>query len=311
MLPVAFGSEAIAITHQHLSSQARQLFEPLEVLEVGAESVVTSVIEEFLDGNVFAELIAYRCLEFFLRVVLRIERVHFSQFLVFRIDVSFRNSIYLIHEFTDRPIVNRPAELNLSFYFITFGNSYVTHGITETADADMEAFVVSYSYILPISDFLLDFLVTPVAINNLVVNVQTGVKIAVFTVAMSTLVEVHVIKVNRSVGNFVEILGSQMQERFLQEFRAANPVLGRREGVHPGDDTSYFIMVVDILHELRDAISRGHNAFADDLIRQFAAGIEFVHNVLRVTFYIFELFFTIEMLAACNKPKFIIFYFQH
>ena len=99
---------------------------------------------------------------------------------------------------------------------------------------------------------------------------------------MRTLVEVHVVKINRIIRNVVEILRSQMQQRFLQELRAANPVFSRREGMHPGDYTSNFIMIIDFLHEVRDALSRRHNALANHFIRQLAAGIELFRHIFHI-----------------------------
>ena len=128
---------------------------------------------------------------------------------------------------------------------------------------------------------------------------------------MGALVQIHVVKVDGIVGDILTILGSQVQQRLLQEHRAANPVLGRGEGMHPGDDACHFLVVVHVLHELGDALSRGHNPLADHLEGQLAAGVQLVHDIFRIPGHTLQRLLTIEELAASHKPKFIIRDFKH
>ena len=76
--------------------------------------------------------------------------------------------------------------------------------------------------------------------------------------------------------------------------------------MHPGDHTSYLILIVDILHELRNTFSRCHNALADHLIGKPAALVERLDDCLSITRDISELLLTIKMLTACHKPKLVI-----
>ena len=129
---------------------------------------------------------------------------------------------------------------------------------------------------------------------------------------MSTLVEVHVVEVNRIIRNLVEVLRCKVQQRLLQELRAANPVLGWGERMHPRDDAGNIVVVVDIFHELRDAIGRRHDALKFNRVRQLAALIELLDNIFSIAGNVFELFFAIEELRTGDKPEFVIIReFQH
>ena len=259
-LPVALCAESVAIAHQELSSEARQLLEALEVLEVRREGRVALVIEELLDAEVLAQLIADRALEFLRAVLLRVERVQILEFLVLGVDVRLADTIDDFDEIADRPVVDRPAELDLRLDLIALRDSYIAHRIAEAADLDAEALVVGDGDVFPRSDLILDFFIAPPAVDNLVVETEAGIEVAVLAITVCALIEVHVVEVDRVVRNLVEVLRREVQQRLLQELRAANPVLRRGERVHPGDDACDIVVVVDLLHELRDTVSRRHDA---------------------------------------------------
>ena len=259
-LPVALCAESVAIAHQELSSEARQLLEALEVLEVRREGRVALVIEELLDAEVLAQLIADRALEFLRAVLLRVERVQILEFLVLGVDVRLADTIDDFDEIADRPVVDRPAELDLRLDLIALRDSYIAHRIAEAADLDAEALVVGDGDVFPRSDLILDFFIAPPAVDNLVVETEASIEVAVLAITVCALIEVHVVEVDRVVRNLVEVLRREVQQRLLQELRAANPVLRRGERVHPGDDACDIVVVVDLLHELRDTVSRRHDA---------------------------------------------------
>ena len=311
VLPVTLGAEAIALSHEELGCQARQLLEALEVLEVGAESGVAPVIQEFLDAEIFPQLILHGFGELLRSIVLGSQVILVAEFLIAAVNILFADSIDDLYQVAHRPIIHRPAQLDLGLHLVALGDSHIAHGVAEAADLQLEALIVGHSHILPAGNLGLHFLIAPETVDNLVLEVQAGVQVSVLAVAMSALIEVHIVKVDSVIGNILTVLGSQMQERLLQQHRAANPVLGRREGVHPGDDTSHFLVIVHILHELGDAVSGGHDPFAHYLVGQLAALIELLDNVFRITGHILQLLLTIEELAAGHKPKFIVRYIKH
>ena len=135
---------------------------------------------------------------------------------------------------------------------------------------------------MPISNFLLNVFIAPVAVNDLVALVKSRVDVGILTITMSRLIQVHVVKVDRIIWNIVQILRSQVQQRLLQQARTANPVFGWRESVHPGNYPGNLVIVVGILHKLRNAFCRGHDALKDDWVRQVARSIQFIDNVLGI-----------------------------
>ena len=66
---------------------------------------------------------------------------------------------------------------------------------------------------------------------------------------MSRLVEVHKVHVNGVPWNLCIILGVEVEEGLLQSLKTFDPHLGRREGVHPGDDTHTLLIVVGGFHD--------------------------------------------------------------
>ena len=176
----------------------------------------------------------------------------------------------------------------------------------------MEALVVGNSDIFPRSDLILDFFIAPPAVDDLVVEAEASVEITVLAVAVCALVEVHVVEVDRVIRDLVEVLRRKVQQRLLQELRAADPVLRRGEGVHPGDDACDVVIVVDILHELRNAVSRRHDALELDRVRELATLIELLDDVFRIAGNVLELLLTIEELGTSDKPELVIVReFQH
>ena len=305
-LPVALGAKAVAITHEELRSQSRQLLESPEVLEVRAESRIAALFQEAADAQILLELYPHRALEFCGLIIARAQRIFLLQLLVLRLDCRIAHAVDFGHEIADTVIIHRPAQTDLCLDLVALGHSHITHRIAETADLDAEAFIISNRNVLPLRDLRLHLSIAPEAVDHLVMDAQAGVDVAVLAVTMRALVQVHIVKINGCIGYVVQILRREMQQRLLQQLRAANPVLGRRKGVHPGDHTRHLVVVVYILHELRNAICRRHDALADDLIRKPAAGIELCHHILSVPGNIPELFLTIQVLAASDKPEFII-----
>ena len=176
----------------------------------------------------------------------------------------------------------------------------------EAADLDAEALVIGDGDVLPVGDLLLHLLVAPPAVDDLVLEAEAGVEVAVFAVAVRALVQVHIVEINRVVGDAVEVLRREVQQRLLQQHRAADPILRGGEGVHPGDDARDLVVVIDVFHELRDAVRRRHDALADDLVRQLAALVELVGDGLRVARDVSELLLAVEELRAGDEPEFIV-----
>ena len=232
--------------------------------------------------------------------------IHSLQLLVLFVNLSFSNSINNLYQIAFWIIINSPAQLNLCFNLIALSACNVTHGVSEAGYLDIEALVCSNCYILPACNLLNNLFILPVTINNLVIDAQTAVYIAIFSVTMSTLMEVHVVKVNIRIWNFVEILSCQMKQRLLQQLSSTNPILSWRECVHPGNNTCYVIIIINVLHQLSNLIRGSHNSLEHNSVRQLSAGIQSSYNFLSICSNTLECLFTIQVLASCNKPEFII-----
>ena len=136
--------------------------------------------------------------------------VVFFQPLVLFVNFCFANRVNSGNQLSYWPVVNGPAQLDLGSDLVTFRNGNVTHGVAETSNLNLEAHVVGNRNFLPVSDFFLNFGIVPPAVNNLFRNAKTGVDVVVFTVAMGTLVQVHVVKVNGVKWDVVQHLGCQV-----------------------------------------------------------------------------------------------------
>ena len=145
----------------------------------------------------------------------------------------------------------------------------------------------------------------PMAVDDFVLQTEARVDVGILAVAVRRLVQVHVVEVDRVVRDAVEVLRREVEEWFLQQHFAADPVLRRRERVHPRDDARDVVAVVHVLHELRDALGRRHDALELDGVREMAARIELVDNILRIARHVLQLLFAIEELAARDEPEFI------
>ena len=243
-----------------------------------------------------------------LSIVAWIQGICLCQLGIFCINISFSHSVHIGNQIPYRIIIYSPAQLNLSLYLVTLSAGNITHSITKATNTNIKAFVVGYSHILPSSDFSSSLLILPMTINNLVVQLQSGIDIAVFSVTMSTLVEIHIIKIYGVIRNLIKILSSQVEQRLLQQLGTTNPVFSWGEGMSPNHDTSHIVIVIRILHELSNTVGSGHNPFEYDFVRQLASTVEIISNFLGVLLYSLQCFLTIKMLAACYKPKLIILY---
>ena len=87
----------------------------------------------------------------------------------------------------------------------------------------------------PGADLFGDFRIGVVADDDLARNAETGHDVAELTVAVGGLVQVHEVHVDSLPRDFLVVLGGQLQQRLGQHFEAADPHLGRGEGVAPGD----------------------------------------------------------------------------
>ena len=139
------------------------------------------------------------------------------------INIAFGNILHIIADFIDRISVNFPSELDLCFYFVTFGNGYISHVVGNTAYTDMAAFHDSDCSTHPGCQSLLNFLVSPVSDDNFSLDSHAGNDMSILSSTMSRLVLIHEIHVDRVIWDFFIKLCVQMAQRFSVFFQTKDP----------------------------------------------------------------------------------------
>ena len=90
--------------------------------------------------------------------------------------------------------------------------------------------------------------------NDFALQAQATADKTKLTVTVCSLVQVHEIHVDLSPGNFAVVLGMQVGKGFLEQGQSGDPHLGRREGVHPGDQTNAVFGRVCFKAQLTDGL---------------------------------------------------------
>src|SRR5690606_2286708 len=195
----------------------------MQILKVCSKGIIALLIKEAFKRNLVASLNSYTSFPSFLAVCAIIELVQLSILRHQSVDFLLCNGIHVLNKISDTIVVDRPAKLDLCFYFISLGNTNVTHVITETSNFNIEAFVVSNRYIHPVCNLLLHFWTLPVADNDFILLIQAGIDEAILTITMSSLVQVHKVHVNRCPRNAFIVLCCKVKQRLLQQLRTTNP----------------------------------------------------------------------------------------
>jgi hypothetical protein len=102
-----------------------------------------------------------------------------------------------------------------------------------------------------------------------------------------------------------------MAERLLQRLESADPHLGRREGVHPSDQTDALGRGGRLKAKLADCFRRSENRLEHDADGNLAGTIQRFRNRLGVLGHLAQRFFAVEMLASRNEPDFVLLQIDH
>ncbi len=150
----------------------------------------------------------------------------------------------------------------------------------------------------------LHLLVLPVPDDDLAVQAQAAADKAKLAVAMGRLVEVHKVHIDVGPGDVAVVLGVQMRKRLLERAQAGDPHLGRREGVHPGDQADALLGGVGLQHQLVDRPGVVSTDLNTTLTEIAAASSSAFGNHPRVLGDMLERLGAIQVLAAGDKPEF-------
>ena len=170
------------------------------------------------------------------------------------------------------------ALLELYTVAICYGN--VVHVHTEHQAAYVVSISNTCSYASPCSNLLLSLFALPVTYNYLSRDAHTGADVTELDVAVSRLVEVHEVHVDRIPREFCVILSVEVEERLLESLQALDPHLSWREGVHPCDDTYALLIVVGCLHDSLYFCRRVSCALVNYLDWDDATVVQTIYHVL-------------------------------
>ena len=212
----------------------------------------------------------------------------------------------VLHQRADGIVIHVVAQALLELYAVAISHSHVVHVHTEHQAANVFGISHTGSHASPDGNLLLSLLVLPVAANHLARYAHAGADMSELDVAVSTLVEVHEVHVHGLPRNLGVILCVEMEQRLLQILQPLDPHLGRREGVHPGDDTYALVVVVGSLHHILYLLGTVGCAFIDHLDGDDATVVQTGHHLLGVSINCNNGVTSIEELCTSYPPNLII-----
>ena len=148
--------------------------------------------------------------------------------------------------------------------------------------------------------------ILPIAYDHLAADAHAGADVTEFTVAMGRLVQVHEVHVHRVPRNFLVELSVEVEQGFLQLLQAMDPHLGRRECVHPCDDTDTLVIIVGSLEHGFHFLGGVGRAFIYYFHGEFARSVQTVYHLGGVAVNGYHCVTTVQELCACHKPYFIL-----
>jgi len=298
--PVTFSAEAVAIGHEPLNRQTRQLQQAVQVFKGRGKGLEAAFFEEVphtgFNAGSFAEAVHFGGADFHLVIFF----VLINQSVDFRVFNFLDNSYEVANTIT----VDRIAELLLGFDLVAFGDGHFTHVVAKASDFHSLHIVPGAGGSHPDTDAFLDFFILPVADDDLAVQTHPSTDKPEFAVAVSGLIEVHEVHIDTRPGQVAIELGMQMQEGFLEILQAGNPHLGRREGVHPGDQTNAVWRGVGFDAQVIDFLRAGQDGFENHLAGNRGGITEGGGDFFGIFGNLLEGFGTIKVLASGDEPDF-------
>ena len=298
-LPVALGAEAVALGHEALDGEPRQLLERTKVFEARREGAEAASFEEGAQSHLDRRAIAQRLValtaatqlgnDLVELLVLGDEGVHLL--------IGCRRDG--IRELVDAPRVHLHAEADLSFGLVALGDGDVTHVVTEASQLERTDRGKTRGGALPRLDLALHGGVGHVPDDGLAGHAQARLDVPELPVAVGGLVEVHEVEVDLAPRQFDVGLRVEVQQRLLQRVEATDPHLGGAEGVHPGDDPDDLVPRVHVEGEATDAVGILEHGFPHDadgeLRKPGDDGLGLLGDLT-------EGLFAVEVLAAGDEP---------
>ena len=299
-LPVALAAVAVALGHEMLGGQTRQLLHAVEVLEGVGERFAALPVHHLFDGDFLLGLIANG------GDIVRGDVVAGHVDLHQLVDLRLRDGVHLLDQIAHCPGVHLPAQFLLDLHLVSLGDGHLPHVVPEAHDLHLLGDSHAHGGAHPVGEALYNLFILPVPGDDLPGHPQTGGDEAVLPVPMGRLIQIHEVHVDLLVGDLHIVLGGQMAVGLLEGCQAVNPHLRRRECMAPGDDTRDFIQVVGLLDNLSDlGVGLGRHLVDQRIGQDFR---QLRRNLCGPLRHDVQHLLPVQVLRAHYKPKFTLFH---
>ena len=239
-------------------------------------------LKESLESDLNSCLHRYMLSEFLLISAFQKYLILIIIFFDQRVNISFGNCLYFCCYFIDRIRVDLPAELDLRLNLIALCHRNIPHIVGNTHHTDMAALDHAHCSAHPGTDLLLDIRVLPVTHDHLALHAETAEDMTVLSVPVGRLILVHKIHINGVIRNLPVKLCMEVKQRLPVLLQAENPGFGRRERMHPGDDSRASLVRIRLVQSLPDQFIGNERRLPYNLIRKIAGCIQRLHDLLRM-----------------------------
>ena len=298
-LPVALAAVAVALRHQVLAGQTRQLLHAVQVLEGVGERLASFGIQHLLDRDLLAGLVADGTDVIRRKVVAG--AVDFHQ----GVNLGVGDLVHHLDQVAHGPGVDLPAQPGLDLHLVALGHGHFAHVVAEPHDLQLAGARHADGGAHPAAQTLLDFLILPVPGDDLARHPQPGRQEPVLPVAVGGLVQVHEIHVDLLVGDLAVVLGGKMAVGLLQIHKAVDPHLAGTEGVAPGDDARTAGVVVGLAHHVGNLLVGLGRDLVDHPAGQIARGVQQIRHLGGTAGHGLQHLGSVQKLTAHHKPEFI------
>ncbi len=298
-LPVTLRAEPVALPHQVLRGEPGQLAKLLQVFKVGVERAELLLLHEFFKRDLFPRLIPDGF------DVFRIHGIESAVLVHLRVDFSVGHAVHQADDVFDAVSVNLPAELYLGFDLVALGDGHVAHVVADAQHAQPAAFIGADRGAHPSRHAPAEPPVFPPAGNHLLPQAHPRGDKPVLAVAVGGLVQVHEVHVDAVPRDVSVELRVDVQQGLLKRLEAADPHLGRRKRVHPGNHAGAGRVVVRLHDGAVDFFRISHDRMENDRAGNRRVRVEAVHHGPGVFVHPAEHVRAVQVLAADEKIEFI------
>ena len=221
--PVAFARKAVALLHQALYCQTRQLFQTVEIFKGGGKGVETALFQEALHAQLNARRVQHVLALVAVDLCRRRQAVAAFVLVHQRAHVAIADVIHHLHQIAHGPGIHGEAELDLRGDFIAVGDRHFTHVVAETHHFQVAGILLRDRLTHPGADTLLRLAILPVAGDHRVLLTHTRADEAELAAAVCGLVQVHKVHVDAVPRQGGVELGMELQQRFVEDRQAVDP----------------------------------------------------------------------------------------